>query len=145
AQDGRQERRLGAPGRGMNGSTSARVGAIVLAGGRATRMGGVTKPLLELGGRSLLQRAVDAVRECDPVTIAAEVLDPGLAFEGPARLEWVREEPPFSGPAAAMLAVLAAWRARDASPGWAFVLAGDLAHPGAAVAALRTAAVPDTA
>jgi GTP:adenosylcobinamide-phosphate guanylyltransferase len=41
-------------------------GAILLAGGRASRMGGVAKPLLEVGGRSLLRSAVDAVRGCAP-------------------------------------------------------------------------------
>lgn len=117
-------------------STPAAVGtgAILLAGGRGSRMGGITKPLLELGGRSLLRRAVDAVEGCAPVTVAAEVLDPAL--DG---VDWVREDPPLSGPASAIVAVLAAWRARRDDPEWAFVLASDLVHPDAAVAALLTA------
>ncbi|MBZ6372429.1 MAG: DUF6457 domain-containing protein [Microbacterium hominis] len=45
-------------------------GAILLAGGRATRLGGIDKPLLEIDGRSLLQRALDAVAGCDPVVVA---------------------------------------------------------------------------
>jgi molybdopterin-guanine dinucleotide biosynthesis protein A len=111
-------------------------GAILLAGGRASRMGGVAKPLLEVGGRSLLRSAVDAVRGCAPVTVAAEVLDPALD------VDWVREEPPFAGPAAAVVAVLASWDRRGIAPGWTFLLACDLSHPDAAVAALGEAAVP---
>ena len=62
----------------MSEATAARVGAILLAGGRASRMGGVVKPLLEVGGRSLLRRAIDAVQGCDPVTVAAELDRRGL-------------------------------------------------------------------
>jgi molybdopterin-guanine dinucleotide biosynthesis protein A len=111
-------------------------GAILLAGGRASRMGGVAKPLLEVGGRSLLRSAVDAVRGCAPVTVAAELLDPALD------VDWLREEPPFAGPAAAVVAVLASWDRRGMAPAWAVVLACDLSHPDAAVAALGQAAVP---
>lgn len=111
-------------------------GAILLAGGRASRMGGVAKPLLEVGGRSLLRSAVDAVRGCAPVTVAAEVLDPELD------VDWVREEPPFAGPAAAVVAVLASWDRRGIAPEWTFLLACDLSHPDAAVAALGEAVVP---
>ncbi|GAA2009300.1 molybdenum cofactor guanylyltransferase [Microbacterium ulmi] len=110
------------------------VGAILLAGGRATRMGGATKPLLEIDGRSLLARAVAAVAEAGarPVTVAAEVLDPAL------EVEWVREDPPFGGPAAATIAVLDAWAARGDDPPWTFLLACDLPHVDAAVARLSS-------
>jgi molybdopterin-guanine dinucleotide biosynthesis protein A len=108
--------------------------AILLAGGRGSRMGGAVKPLLELDGQSLLHRAIDAVSGCSPVTIAAEVLD-----ETVTGVDWVREQPPFSGPAAAVVAVLGAWRARDEKPGWALLLACDLPHPDVAVASLTAA------
>jgi molybdopterin-guanine dinucleotide biosynthesis protein A len=113
--------------------------AILLAGGRARRMGGVTKPLLEFDGRSLLHRAVDAVHGCAPVTVAADVLDPELD------IDWVREEPPFSGPAAAIVAVLTSWQSRGLTPRRVFLLACDLPHPDLAVATLRAAALPDDA
>jgi len=109
------------------------IGAIVLAGGRASRMGGAAKPLLELDGRSLLHRAVDAVAGCSPVTIVAEVLDATLPG-----VDWVREDPPFGGPAAGIVAALASWPV-EGGPEWAFLLAADLAHPDAAVAALDAA------
>ncbi|WP_454129115.1 molybdenum cofactor guanylyltransferase [Microbacterium aurum] len=114
-------------------------GAILLAGGRATRLGGIDKPLLEIDGRSLLQRALDAVAGCEPVVVA-----------GPARSDvagavtWVREDPPFTGPAAAIVAALAALPEQPArpdapGPAWTLVLACNLADPAAAVAALTGA------
>lgn len=121
----------------MSEATAARVGAILLAGGRASRMGGVVKPLLEVGGRSLLRRAIDAVQGCDPVTVAADVLDPELD------VDWVREQPPFSGPAAAFAAVLASWERRGMAPERVFLLACDVPHPDAAVATLTHAPLPE--
>ena len=44
---------------------------VVLAGGRSQRFGGVDKTRLPLGGRTLLQRAVDALA---PVTTACVVI-----------------------------------------------------------------------
>lgn len=103
-----------------------RIGAILLAGGRATRLGGAAKPLLDVGGRTLLQRAIDATRGCAPVTIVG---DPVVGVDGAGR---VREDPPFGGPAAAIVAALEDW---DDDPEWAFVLACDL--PGVIDAAAR--------
>lgn len=118
----------------MSTPAAAHTGAILLAGGRGSRMGGIAKPLLELGDRTLLRRAVDAVAACSPVTIAAETLDTELTG-----VEWVREQPPFAGPAAAIVAALGTWRARGEHPAWAFVLACDLSRPDAVVAALGAA------
>lgn len=117
-----------------------RVGAILLAGGRGARVDGAAKPLFEVGGRTLLQGAVDAVREAgaDPIVVVGPVLDDAL----PVR--WVREDPPFGGPAAAVVAALRASALHtsastsDASastpdPEWTLLLACDLARPDAAV------------
>lgn len=105
-----------------------RIGAILLAGGRASRVGGATKPLFMVGGRTLLAAAVDAAAEAGarPITVVAPVLDPGL------RVDWVREDPPFGGPAAAVVAALASWPA-NADPDWTLLLACDLPGVGAAV------------
>lgn len=104
-------------------------GAILLAGGRATRMGGIDKPLVAVGGRSLLQRAVDAVRGCDPIVIAG----PDSPVERALPL-WVREDPPFSGPAAAIVAAL-----DSIDTAWVFVLACDLPYAEQVVAGLSAA------
>ncbi|SBS75019.1 molybdenum cofactor guanylyltransferase [uncultured Microbacterium sp.] len=103
-----------------------RIGAILLAGGRATRLGGAAKPLLEVGGRSLLQRAVDAAAACSPLTVVGEPV-PGI--DG---VEWFREDPPFGGPAAAIVAALSAW---SEDPDWTMILACDV--PGVVEAAAR--------
>ncbi|WP_236967499.1 molybdenum cofactor guanylyltransferase [Microbacterium aurantiacum] len=107
-------------------SAGPRLGAIVLAGGRATRLDGAEKPLLDVGGRSLLARAADAavaVGAADLTVVGPE--SPLDAVGTPVR--WVREDPPFGGPAAAIVAALAATAAAEA-PEWTLVLAGDLPH-----------------
>lgn len=102
------------------------LGAILLAGGRATRVGGAVKPLFEVGGRSLLQVAVEAVRDAGahPITVAAPVLDPT------ADVDWAREDPPFGGPVAGIVAALGSW---TDDPEWTFVLACDLPRADLAV------------
>ena len=105
------------------------LGAILLAGGRASRVDGAAKPLFDVGGRTLLSAAVSAVTDAAarPITVVAPVLDETLP------VAWVREEPPFSGPAAAVVAALASW-ADENDPTWTLLLACDL--PGV-VAAVR--------
>ncbi|MDR5698786.1 molybdenum cofactor guanylyltransferase [Agromyces aerolatus] len=110
-------------------------GAILLAGGRGSRMSGARKPLLEVGGRSLLEHAHRAASWCDPVTVVGDVRDARLNG-----VEWVREDPPFGGPAAAVAAALSSWAGRGDSPAWTLVLACDLPGAGPAVARLRRAA-----
>jgi molybdopterin-guanine dinucleotide biosynthesis protein A len=103
------------------------VDAIVLAGGRGSRVGGAVKPLFEVAGLTLLGAAVDAVRArgARRVIVAAPVLDAGLDAT------WVREDPPFGGPVAGIVAALPAVDA-----GEVFVVASDLATAGPAVALL---------
>ncbi len=69
--------------------------AVVLAGGRGRRLGGVDKPALNAGGRTLLQRALDAVTGVPVVVVGP---DRGLSD----LVRTVREEPPGGGPAAAL-------------------------------------------
>jgi molybdopterin-guanine dinucleotide biosynthesis protein A len=104
------------------------LGAILLAGGRASRVGGAAKPLFEVGGATLLAAAVAAATDAGahPITVVAPVLDPELP------VEWVREDPPFGGPAAAIVAALATGPA-GADPEWTLVLACDLPAAGPAV------------
>jgi molybdopterin-guanine dinucleotide biosynthesis protein A len=90
---------------------------IVLAGGAARRLSGVDKPMLEIGGKPLLRRAVDALAAADPVVVV-----------GPERarvtgVRWTREDPPGGGPVAALAAGLAVL----GQPELVAVLAGDLA------------------
>lgn len=126
-------------------------GAILLAGGRASRMDGVDKPRLVVGGMSMLDRAVAAMSDvaADPLVVVGPA-DAGSedARSGDARsddagsddarsdhaIRWVREDPPFSGPAAAVVAALHS-TAGDLAPDpeWTFVLACDLPRVDTAV------------
>lgn len=129
-----------------NRSPANRIAAIVLAGGRASRLGGAAKPLLEVGGRTLLDHAVAAVADCDPVI----VVGPRMPVAG--NVAWVREDPPFGGPVAAIAAGLAhletiapetatpettTTEPTTAEPAEVYVLAADLPNADEAVALLR--------
>ena len=75
--------------------------ALLLAGGRARRLGGQHKPALHIAGSSLLERAVLAVSDAKPII----VVGPELAI--PQTVVWTRESPPHAGPVAAIAAGLA--------------------------------------
>lgn len=112
-------------------------GAILLAGGRASRVDGAAKPLFEVGGRSLIASAVAAVRDAGAgsIVVAGPELDPALD------VVWVREDPPFGGPAAGASAALAALTPTTegepgSAPEWTFLLACDLPPVARAVAVL---------
>jgi molybdopterin-guanine dinucleotide biosynthesis protein A len=116
-----------------------RIAAILLAGGRGSRMGGVDKPRLVVDGVSLLDRAARAVRGAgaDPIVAVGPASPPGSrvtedAVSDAVAVQWVREDPPYSGPAAAIVAALAAMPP-DADPDWTFVLACDLPRVDGAV------------
>lgn len=105
--------------------------AVVLAGGRAARLGGRAKPQLEVGGRSMLAAVLDAVADAHPRVVVGppQPVPPGVVV--------VREDPPGGGPVRGMRAGLAALDAAvDADV--VAVLAADLPFLTAGVvAALR--------
>ncbi|MCT1867709.1 NTP transferase domain-containing protein [Dermabacter sp. p3-SID358] len=76
--------------------------AVVLAGGRGSRMGGVDKPALDVGERSMRASALWAARsalgEGAPLVLVGE-RGPDVREIGAA---CVREDPPFSGPVAGL-------------------------------------------
>lgn len=90
---------------------------IILAGGAARRLSGVDKVLLETGGISLLQRAIDALAGADEVVVVGPRRD---AISG---VHWTQEQPPRSGPLAALKSGLDAVEHADTVA----VLAADLA------------------
>ncbi|OYX58790.1 MAG: hypothetical protein B7Y93_00940 [Micrococcales bacterium 32-70-13] len=95
--------------------------AILLAGGRASRVGGAAKTLFDIDGSTLLERAVRAVDGCSPVIVVGDVVD------GITGVLWMREDPPFGGPAAAVVWALDAWRDEPGDePGWTYLLSCDL-------------------
>jgi molybdopterin-guanine dinucleotide biosynthesis protein A len=111
------------------------VGAILLAGGRASRVDGAAKPLFGVAGTTLLDRGVAAARAAG----AAPIVAVGAVLTEIADVAWVREDPPFGGPAAAVVAGLGAFPETDA-PEWTLVLACDLPRAEDAAELLRAAA-----
>jgi molybdopterin-guanine dinucleotide biosynthesis protein A len=93
-----------------------RFAAVIVAGGAGRRLSGMDKPAIEVGGRSLLAHAVAAVADAEDVVVV-----------GPRRpldraVTWTREDPPGTGPLAALAAGLAALGQADEVA----VLAADL-------------------
>ncbi|GAA4726118.1 molybdenum cofactor guanylyltransferase [Modestobacter marinus] len=79
-----------------------RFAAVVLAGGRAARLGGQPKPQLDVGGRTMLAAVVEAVRDADPVVVV------GPPQPVPEGTVLVREVPPGGGPVPALATGLTA-------------------------------------
>ncbi|WP_313901485.1 molybdenum cofactor guanylyltransferase MobA [Methylobacterium sp. J-070] len=116
---------------------------LILAGGLGRRMGGVDKPLMRLGGRTLLDRVVARLApQCDAGLVLSANGDPDrfAGFPGPVLPDTV---PGLPGPLAGLLAGLDFAAARDPDvthvlsvPGDAPFLPADLAvRLGAALAA----------
>ena len=104
--------------------------AIILAGGRGSRLGGVSKADLIVGGVRLLDRVLGAVTDAASTVAVGRV-------EVPDGVLVTLEDPPGTGPAAGLVAGLDA----IATPApWTLILACDLPDAPAAVDALRAAA-----
>lgn len=112
--------------------------AVVLAGGTAARLGGLHKPGLRLGGRTLLERVLAAVATAsDRVVVGPEQpVPPGVLV--------VREDPIGGGPVAALAAGLTALSAAGSSGSEVAVLAGDLPFVSEPVISALRAGVGDS-
>lgn len=109
--------------------------AVILAGGRSSRLGGVPKQDLVFQHATLLERAIAAAAGASGVV----VVGPGPENPVPGVL-WCREQPAFAGPAAAISAGLAALARHGGSASvYTLVLACDMPLVKDAVAALRIA------
>lgn len=111
--------------------------AIILTGGRASRLGGVDKASVEIDGIPLVDHVYTAVHGCAPIIAV------GPASTGRAGVQVVREEPPFGGPVAAIAAGLAALDDSDAAETW--LLACDLPLAPALVERLSRVPLPPDA
>lgn len=103
--------------------------AIVLAGGRGSRLGGVNKPAVTLGGRRLLDIALAAASGVRRVVVVGDV-------DVPDGVLLTREDPPYGGPVAGVEAGFAALGDHAA---WTLLLASDLPDAEAAVPVLLRA------
>lgn len=107
--------------------------AVLLAGGRASRMGGIDKTALVAAGQALSDHAAAAAAGARTLVLVG--LRDGRT--APSGVVQVREDPPFGGPVAGIAAGLAS--VSDPAP-WTLVLACDLVRPEAAVERLLRAA-----
>jgi molybdopterin-guanine dinucleotide biosynthesis protein A len=89
--------------------------AVVLAGGKAARLGGRAKPQLEVGGRTMLATVLAAVADADRRIVV------GPPQPVPEGVVVVRERPPGGGPVTALRAGLG-----EVDTDVVAVLAGDL-------------------
>nr|BFF19324.1 hypothetical protein GCM10025730_28450 [Promicromonospora thailandica] len=142
--------------------------AVVLAGGRAARLGGASKADLVVDGTALLDHALAAACRARRVVVvgppdlagalerppAGAVVPGERAAAGPGagepasetgepRVRLTREDPPFGGPVAGLAAGLRALP--DPRAPWVLLLAVDVPRAAHAVAALERAVVHDPA
>lgn len=104
--------------------------ALVLAGGRARRLGGASKPDVMLAGRRLIDRTLEAAAHARLVVVV------GPREVAPAGVLVTQEDPPGGGPVAGVAAGLLALG--DGAP-LVLVLACDVPRAAAAVGSLVTA------
>ena len=114
--------------------------AVILAGGRSSRLGGVAKADLVYDGATLLERSLQAARGAGTVVVVGP--NPGTL---PLGVLSCREDPPFAGPAAAIAAGLSALQrhragAEGVAPPLTLVLACDMPRVAAALQVLLEAA-----
>jgi molybdopterin-guanine dinucleotide biosynthesis protein A len=103
--------------------------AVVLAGGRGSRMGGPHKPGVVVAGRRLLDHALAAAAGAVRIVVVGDVeVPPGVLL--------TREEPAFGGPVAGLEAGLRALAEGGRCAEWTLVLASDLPDAEAAVSEL---------
>lgn len=85
-----------------------RIAAVILAGGRGERLGGVVKAELRVGGVRLLERVMARVAGCEPIVVAHGPHD-AVAMRLPAGVVAVADLPgDYAGPLAGFAAALAA-------------------------------------
>ena len=107
--------------------------AIIVAGGRARRLGGIDKTALVWHGRTLLDGVLAAAAGARSIcVVGSDAILPDSVLRTVERPRW-------GGPAAAIVAgleTLIGAAGADADGDWIVMLAGDLVRPGEAVTAL---------
>jgi len=82
------------------GDAQTALGAVVLTGGGAVRLGGIDKAAIEIGGRTLLERALVALADVPEVVVVGDEVPTSRP------VTFTREDPVGGGPAAGLLAGL---------------------------------------
>lgn len=109
------------------------IDAVVLAGGRSSRLGSVPKATLLYEHHTLLERTLAAIGFARHIVVVGDVTPP--THRG--QLLLTREDPPYGGPAAGIAAGVITLTAADPAPSaYTAVLACDMPHVGAAMTRL---------
>jgi len=111
------------------------VDAIILTGGRSSRLDFTSKSEFVFEGSTLLERTVAAAEVARHIVIVGPDLTPDASRVAlPTAVAFAREDPPFSGPVAGIAAGLTALAERPGAPSDAtFVFACDMPHIALAV------------
>ncbi|KIQ19625.1 NTP transferase domain-containing protein [Rhodococcus sp. MEB064] len=106
---------------------AVRMEALILAGGRSSRMQGTDKPSAVVDGMSLVDRVVEAASFCDTVVVVGP--SDAASPRGRPSVLHAREDPPFGGPVSAIGAGLTAAQADTSdSTDIVLVLSADLPY-----------------
>ncbi|WP_246199828.1 molybdenum cofactor guanylyltransferase [Arthrobacter zhaoguopingii] len=125
----------------MSGTVPPAFDAVILAGGRSNRLGGTPKASLRIAGATLLELTVRAVAGAGRITVVGPEPAAGVRpAPGAPPVRFMREDPPFGGPAAALAAALAQPEPAGSTAPWLMVLACDMPRSGQLVPALLAAA-----
>ncbi|MHA7264263.1 molybdenum cofactor guanylyltransferase [Arthrobacter sp. TMN-37] len=130
----------------MSGSHPPAFDAVILAGGRSTRLGGTPKAALRIAGATLLDLACAAAAGAGRIVVVGPEPAGGArpaGAPGVPAVDFVREDPPFGGPAAALAAALAQPSGRETHAPWLLVLACDMPRSGQLVPVLLKEAAAD--
>lgn len=103
---------------------AAVLAALVLAGGKASRLGGADKPGIEVGGRTLLTAVATAAAKAGArhlVIVGPSRPELAGTLPGAPRVEFTTERPPGAGPVPALRAGV-----ERVSAEWLLLLAADL-------------------
>ncbi|WP_104168743.1 molybdenum cofactor guanylyltransferase [Arthrobacter sp. SX1312] len=124
------------------GGDRPRFDAVILAGGRSSRLGGVPKAGLVVEGVTLLERTCAALADAGQMVVVGPDprADGGRAMPGAP--SFVREEPAFTGPAAALVAGFRTGAGRRRAP-WCAVVACDMPRVAELVDVLLAEAAAD--
>ena len=123
------------------GEAPVRFDAVILAGGRSSRLGGVPKAGLVVEGVTLLERTCAALADAGQMVVVGPEPRADRGHAMPGAPSFVREEPAFAGPAAALVAGFRTGAGRRAP--WCAVVACDMPRVAELVDVLLAEAAAD--
>ncbi len=103
----------------------SRIAAVVLAGGRGERLGGVIKANLTIGGRRLLERVSAVLAEAETILVSCGSFDPASLRLLPGQLAIPDLPTEYGGPLAGLAAAVQWATGQSQPPEWLILAAVD--------------------